>query len=310
MSGTTKRRDFLKSSLLATSAVFHSGLRDDRVNAEEKIEPKNPFSTDPLAMRVVTPNVRATRLGLGTGMAGYARSSELTRLGHDEAIAMIRYCYDCGIRLFDTADIYGSHPFVGEALKDKPRDSYTLISKTWPHEGEISEILLDPEKAVEGFLKDLRTDYIDLVQIHCMSAPNWPESFSRHVEGLERLKEQGKIRSHGVSCHGIEAIRTAVAHPWVDAIHFRINSKENRMDGTLEENQQLAWEAQKNGKGVIVMKVLGGGQITDPVEQKESIRTVACNDSTDVMVVAFKTREQVDFFLNTLTDVLSEEVRN
>ncbi len=306
MKNQNRRREFLKSSLLATTGVFVPAVSGTAQSQPEQIVVKNTFSADPVALRQLTPNVKATRVGLGTGMAGNNRSSELTRLGHDEAIAQIRRCYDSGIRLFDMADWYGSHPLVGEALRDKPRDSYTLISKIWPHNG-LDSNEKDADLCVKRFLKEIGTDYIDLVQIHCLSDPQWPTQFTEMMEGLEKLKEQGLIRAHGVSTHSLVSSEVAAEHPWVDAIHFRINGKEVRMDGTLEENRAAAMLAQKNGKGVIVMKVLGEGQITDPEEQKSSIRAVACHPSTDVMVVAFKTQEHIDSFLEKLAEVLKEE---
>lgn len=310
MSERNRRRDFLKSSLLATAGAFvpatsGKAAAGQELSSDQSVV-KNQFSADPLAPRRLTPNITTTRVGLGTGMCGHDRSSELTRLGHDEAIAQVRRCYDAGIRLFDMADLYGTHFFVGEALRDKPRDSYTFISKIWPHPGlEPNE--REAEQCVKRFLKELGTDYVDLVQIHCQSDPQWPDQVAGLMDGLEKLKEQGFIRAHGVSTHSLIAAQTAAVHPWVDAIHFRMNNQDLRMDGTLEENRAAAMLAQKNGKGVIVMKVLGEGQITDPEEQKSSIRAVACHPATDVMVVAFKTREHIDSFLQKLTDVLAEE---
>ncbi len=59
------------------------------------------------------------------------RTSEQIRIGIEKFEKVIRKAYDEGIRFFDMADIYGSHPIVGRVLKDKPRDSYALGSKVW-----------------------------------------------------------------------------------------------------------------------------------------------------------------------------------
>lgn len=300
-----KRRAFLKSTLLGTAAVIGPNLP---AQAESAPAVKNPFSSDPLAVRKLTDTVSATRVGLGTGMRGYNRQSDLTRLGHDKAIDLVRYCYDSGLRLFDLADVYGTHQVVGEALRDKPRDSYTIISKVWMLPGGIvpDNEKADVEGTVERFLKEIGTDYIDLVQIHCLSKPDWPDEFAACRETLEKLKERGLIRAHGVSCHGLEAARVAAVHPWVDAFHIRLNTADARMDGTLDENIEVARLAQRNGKGIIVMKVLGEGAITDPAEQKKSIRMVTLLDATDVMVVGFTAREQVDIFMKNVAEALVE----
>jgi len=301
MSGN--RRDFLKKTLFGTTVMGSASL----VQGEEK-PAKNPFSDDPVAMRKLTDTVSATRVGLGTGMRGHNQESDLTRLGHDKAVELIRYCYDKGVRLFDMADLYGTHRFVGEALRDKPRDSYTLVSKIWPHPGGVpDECKADAKTSVERFLKEIGTDYIDVLQIHCMSAPNWAEEFAELCDGLSELKERGLIRAHGISCHGIEAVRAGAVDDWVDTMHVRLNTTGARMDGTLEENLEVNKKAHDNGKGIIVMKVLGEGSITDPAEQKRSIRLVTCCESTDVMVVGFTAMEQVDIFLDNVKEALTTQ---
>ena len=65
-----RRRDFLKSSILATAGAFVPAASGRAEDAPEPITVKNPFSADPLALRRLTPVVKATRVGLGTGMAG------------------------------------------------------------------------------------------------------------------------------------------------------------------------------------------------------------------------------------------------
>lgn len=300
-----KRRDFLKSTLLGTAAAFGPTIS---APAAEAPPAKNPFSADPVAIRKLTETVSASRVGLGTGMRGYNRESDLTRLGKEKAVELVRYCYDLGVWLFDLADIYGTHQIVGEALRDKPRDSYTLISKVWGHPGGVpDEDHTDATTSVERFLKEIGTDYIDLVQIHCMNKPDWPDEFGRFFDDLEKLKERGLIKAHGVSCHGLEAARVAATHPWVDALHIRMNTADARMDGTLDENIEVARLGQKNGKGIIVMKVLGEGAIQDPAEQKKSIKMVTLLDATDVMVVGFTAIDQVDFFLTSVAEALDAE---
>lgn len=299
-----KRRDFLKSTLLGTAAALSPNIS---APAEEAPVAKNPFSDDPVAIRKLTEAVSATRVGLGTGMRGGGRQSDLTRLGKEKATELVLHCYDSGVRLFDLADMYGTHQVVGEALRGKPRDSFTIVSKIWGHPGGIpDEDHTDAVTSVERFLKEIGTDYIDLVQIHCMNKPDWPDEFGRFFDDLEKLKERGLIKAHGVSCHGLEAARVAATHPWVDALHIRMNTADARMDGTLDENIEVARLAQKNGKGIIVMKVLGEGAIQDPTEQKKSIKMVTRLDATDVMVVGFTAIDQVDFFLTSVAEALKD----
>jgi len=301
------RRQFLKSTFIGmgTAAV---GATENLPFPVQAADPpvKNPFSEDPLALRKLTDNITCSRIGLGTGMSG---GHELEQLGAEKTTDLIRYCYDVGIRLFDTADSYHKHQIVGESLRDKPRDSFTLVSKMWVHyNNDVPESdRPDAETLVKRFLKELGTDYIDLLQLHCMLNPNWPQDLARYMDGLEKLKEQGLIRSHGVTCHSIEAARIAAEHPWVEAIHLRLNPFGARMDGSVEDNVEVVRTAQKNGKGVIIMKVLGEGTITDPDDQQKSIDFIVNLDATDVMVVGLASREHVDTLIAKTAAALKKE---
>ncbi len=81
--------------------------------------------------------IKTTFLGMGTGFSGYNRSSNITRAGVAESV--IRAAYERGIRFFDCADSYGTHPFTAAALKGIPRDKYVLGSKIWLSQGGIPE---------------------------------------------------------------------------------------------------------------------------------------------------------------------------
>ncbi len=291
-----KRRDFLRSSLAGLGGVSLASRAAHADDAPVKKEPKNPFSTDPVARVKLTPAVETSRLGFGTGMAGHNRSAQLTRMDHDKAIKLLRHAYDNGVRFFDCADLYGTHQIVVEALADKPRESYTLSSKLWPHPGGIPEKdRPSADVVIKRFLQELKTDYLDLVQVHCMMKPDWKDDgIKRYCDELEKLKEEGLIRAHGISVHHHGAIKTAAEDPWVDAIHIRLNGTGARMDGSFEDNVAFSQLAQDNGKGIICMKLIGEGTIRDKDERKKSIEKVVRTGVVDVYIVGFEEEWQVD----------------
>ncbi len=133
---------------------------------------------------------------MGTGVHAGGRTSQQIRIGVDKFEQVIAKAYDEGIRYFDMADTYGSHAIVGRVLKDKPRDSYTLISKVWlmPF-GLPDKELDDADVAVKRFLKEYGTDYLDLVQLHCMTRADWPQQMRKQMDLLEGLREKGLIRA-------------------------------------------------------------------------------------------------------------------
>lgn len=304
-----KRREFLKSSLAGLSgaamganvaSASASSLADE---AEKK--PKNPFSTDPLARVKLFGDVETTRIGMGTGMAGYNHSAQLTRMDRDKAVKLIEHCYDLGVRFFDCADLYGTHEIISTTLKDKPRDSYTLSSKLWPHTGGIiGDERPDAVTVVKRFLHELKTDYLDLVQIHCLMKPDWEDDYKQYMEDLEKCKEQGLIRGHGVSCHSFGALQNAVVNPWTDAVHVRLNSTEYRMEGTFEENVAAAQTAQDNGKGVICMKLVGEGTMKELEERRRSVDRVVRAGVIDVYIVGFEENWQVDELIDNIGTTL------
>src|SRR5450759_4918162 len=217
-------------------------------------------STDPF--RIVSlgkSGLKTTFLGMGTGFSGYNLSSNITRAG--VATTLIRQAHEKGIRFFDCADSYGTHPFTAAALKGIPRESYTLSSKIWVGQGGIPEPERpDADVVIERFRKELNTDYLDLVQIHCMTDAQWTDKQKRQMDILENLKAKKIIRAHGVSVHSLEAMEACINSPWVDVVHVRINPFGEAMD---KKNSALVIpvieKLHKAGKGIIGMKLIANG---------------------------------------------------
>jgi len=238
--------------------------------------------------------IRTTFLGMGTGFSGYNRSSSITRAGVAETV--IRSAYEKGIRYFDCADSYGTHPFVAAALKDIPRENYTLGTKIWVTPGGIPEKERpDAKILIDRFRKELKTDYIDLVQIHSMTDGNWTDRQKKYMDDLENLKAGKVIRAHGVSVHSLEAMEAAAESPWVDIIHVRINPYGESMD-RKDPSQviPLVGKIHKSGKGVIGMKLIGNGKFKNDEEKiVNSLNYVLNLDIIDMIIVGFETPEQI-----------------
>src|SRR5689334_2098324 len=157
-------------------------------------------------------------------------------MGKDKFEELIRGSHDRGITVFDLADLYGTHPYVIPALKDVPRDQITITSKIWWRPGGIPERERpDSDVVVERFLRELKTDYIDLVLLHCVESPKWPEELRKQMDILENLKSKKVIRAHGVSCHSLPALQAVIDEPWVDSVHTRINPTGASMDGPVDK---------------------------------------------------------------------------
>ena len=300
-----QRRKFLQTSIATLGGAASASISSPSANSlpeTAKKPPKNPFSSDPVARVKLFGDVETSRIGMGTGMSGWNHSSQLTRMDRKKGESLIRHCYDSGLRFFDCADMYGTHEIISSTLQDKPRDSYTLSTKMWfPNNGDQP---IDTVATVKKFLQELKTDYLDLFQLHCMMKPDWENDYKRYMEDLEKCKEEGLIRGHGVSCHSFGALKNAAVNPWVDAVHVRLNSMGTRMEGSFEENVEVCQTAQDHGKGVICMKLVGEGTMKKLEERRESIDKVVRSQIIDVYIVGFEEEWQVDELITNIGDSL------
>ncbi len=302
-----ERREFLSVAALGAGTLAAGVV--NALQAEEKAKTFDPFELVQL-----TKDIKCSRIGFGTGMRGSHRTSELTRVGWPKGIEMLQYGYDLGVRLFDCADMYGTHFMLAEAMKGRPRDSYTVVTKLWLHPtgGLPEKERLAPEETLPRLLRELRTDYVDVLQIHCMSSGNWAKDFEAAMESMEKLKQQGRIRAHGISSHSFAATQAASELDWCDVIHCRINSEGMSMDGSRQDGvaQRVAssveciQKAKKAGKGIIAMKVLGeGGMAHDAEMRKKSTEFVANLDCVDAMIVGFTEKEHITEFVDNVKAV-------
>lgn len=230
--------------------------------------------------------LQVSRLGIGTGTNGWNHESDQTRMGFQECVDLLKYAYDQGITFWDTADQYGSHEHLGEAFKSIDRSNVVVSTKTNSATAEGMRADLD------RFRKELNTDYLDIVLLHCMTQENWPERFAEPMEVLNEARSQGIVKAVGVSCHDIGAFRTAAASDWVEVVLARINYAQKHMDATPEEVIRVMNQMHASGKGIYGMKVVGAGELTEDPEK--SIRYVMNLDCVDAMIIGMMNREQIN----------------
>lgn len=122
------RRKFIQTGVagVAGLSLAHTGLANIRMAVPSDI------SVD--RVKLGKTGLKVSRIAMGTGTKGWNYQSNQTRLGLDDFVKMARYGYERGIRFFDMADMYGSQPFVGKALKELPREKLTLMTKMWTYD--------------------------------------------------------------------------------------------------------------------------------------------------------------------------------
>jgi aryl-alcohol dehydrogenase-like predicted oxidoreductase len=126
---------------------------------------------------------------------------------------------------------------------------------------------------------------------------SWPEELRKQMDILAKLKDQGVIRAHGVSCHSIPALEAAANEPWVDSVHTRINPYGLSMDGAPEKVVPVLKKLHAAGKGVVGMKIIGEGRLRNDDEKRDaSARFVLGLGCVDVLNIGFEKVEEIDDF--------------
>lgn len=294
-----QRREFLQRSAAGIGGLL-LGTRFATA-AETATRRCDPYES----IRLGRTGLKVSRTCLGTGMRGGQRQSNQTRMGKEKFEGLIREAYERGVRAFDLADMYGTHPYVIPALQKIPRQDFAIFSKIWWRPGGIPEKERpDADVVVERFLKELKTDYIDLVLLHCVEAATWPQDLSKQMEILANLKKKGVIRAHGVSCHSLAALEAAANEPWVDSVHARINPYGTKMDGPPEKVAPVLQKMHRLGKGVVGMKLIGEGAFRNSDEQRDkSVQFVLGLGCVDVLNVGFEKTEEIDDFATRVKKV-------
>jgi aryl-alcohol dehydrogenase-like predicted oxidoreductase len=236
--------------------------------------------------------IRTTRLAMGTGTIGFGGSSNQTRTGG--LTRLLRTGYDRGLIFFDTADSYGSHPEVAEAVSQLPRDKVVIMTKCDDR---------DPKQAkadIDRYRRELKTDYIDILLIHCVTEGDWTERYRGVMDVFEEAKQKKIIRAHGVSCHSIDALRAAARSPWVDVDLVRLNPVGAHMDADPQTVISVIKEMRAQGKGIIGMKILGQGAMRS--RQDEAIRFALGSGMLDAFTIgAENPNEQADLIRRIAT---------
>jgi aryl-alcohol dehydrogenase-like predicted oxidoreductase len=280
------RREFLIRSSTAFGATWFTAKKLTSKNILSALASQPPLSkfsaTDTVTLGGT--GIKTSRLAMGTGTVGSGHHSNQTALGIKGLSDLLRNGYDHGLRFFDAADSYGSHPHVAEALKHVPRDKVTVLTKTWARDPATARADLD------RFRRELGTDYLDICLMHCLTEADWPERFKGVMDVFSEAKQKGIIRAHGCSCHSIEALRAAAKSPWVEVDLARINPIGSHMDTDPQIVVSVLREMKAAGKAVIGMKILGQGDLAQ--RQDEAIKYAVSLGILDAFTIGAESKSQ------------------
>ncbi len=276
-----RRREFLIRSATAAGAAWLSSKSILSSLANATLPAKFAASD---TVTLGSTGIKTSRLAMGTGTVGSGHHSHQTALGVKGLSDLLLNGYDHGLRFFDAADSYGSHPHVAEALKNVSRDKVTVLSKTWARDPATARADLD------RFRRELGTDYLDICLMHCVTEADWTERYKGVMDVLSEAKQKGTIRAHGCSCHSIEALRTAAKSPWVEIDLARINPVGAYMDSDPATVVGVLKEMKASGKAVVGMKILGQGALRD--RQDEAIKYALSLGVLDAFTIGAESKSE------------------
>ena len=201
--------------------------------------------------------------------------------------ALMRTLMAAGVNYIDTARGYTvSESYLGEALEGI-REHFILATKSMARTKEAME------KDIAISLSNLRTDYIDLYQVHNPSMAQLDQIIAPGgaLEALTAAKQAGKIGHIGITAHSLEVFRRALELPWVETIMFPFNIVET-------QGEELIRECGKKNIGFIAMKPLAGGAIEDA---KLALRFIAANPDVTVVIPGMAEEREIQENLAALT---------
>ena len=284
-----RRREFLVRSATAAGAAWLSSKSILSALAEQTLSTK--FSASD-TVSLGSTGIKTSRLAMGTGTVGSGHHSHQTALGVKGLSDLLLNGYDHGLRFFDSADSYGSHPHVAEALKHVQRDKVTVLTKTWARDPATARADLD------RFRRELGTDYLDVCLMHCVTEADWTDRYKGVMDVLSEAKQKGAIRAHGCSCHSIEALRAAAKSPWVEIDLARINPVGAYMDADPATVVSVLKEMKTAGKAVVGMKILGQGTLRN--RQDEGIKYALSLGILDAFTIGAESREEQEDLLRRI----------
>lgn len=215
--------------------------------------------------------LKVSRLGFG--------GIPIQRIDAEGTRAVIKSLHRAGVNYIDTARGYTvSEEYLGYALEGIRQD-FVLATKSMARTKDAMA------KDIDISLNNLRTDYIDLYQVHNPTPEDLEQVMAPGgaLEALQEAKATGKIGHIGITLHPVSMFEKALELPWVESIMFPYNIVETQAE-------ELIKKCTERNIGFICMKPLAGGAIEDA---KLALRFIAANESVTVVIPGMAAESEV-----------------
>jgi aryl-alcohol dehydrogenase-like predicted oxidoreductase len=301
------RRQFLEQATLATGAFvlgcgFARGQQSPATAPVAAAAKRTASDIVPLG----NTGLKVSRLGIGLGSSnGNIQSAG----GQEKFNGFVKHAYDQGITMFDTAGNYRTFTMMGPAIKGLPREKIFIQSKI-----EQPDNILDK---IDSQRKTFNTDYVDSMLVHIQYREDWVETWKQAMDEFNAAVEKKWIKARGVSCHSLPALRAGVLTDWTQVHLVRVNPQGVRTDteqqvlearGANDIKPVLAElkKMKEKKRGVIGMKIFGGGQFTNEADRENSMRYAMAMPEIDSVIIGFSSIDEMDQGIRLMNRVLAE----
>lgn len=221
-----------------------------------------------------------------------------------EGAYLIEYAYDKGINFIDTAEIYDNYDYIRTALKGIKREDFVITTKSYAYTKDMAQ------ESLELALKELGTDYIDIMLLHEQESIHTVRGHFEAIEYFLKEKEKGRIRAFGISTHRVSGAIAAKKVKEIEIIHPILNKYGiGIQDGNIEDMLKELKEVSEMGKGIYAMKPLGGGHLIENVES--AFNYVKSIDWINSIAIGMQSTMEIDANISLLEKgYIPEDLKN
>ena len=251
-----------------------------------------------------------SRMGIGTGSNNGAMQLAAGTEGFNK---LIKYAFDQGITYIDTAPTYRTFGLIKDAIKGLPREKLFILSKV--EDAQRGDVLKEIDRHRTAF----GVDYVDCMLVHIQIKATWTDDWKKAMDGFLEAQEKKWIKSRGVSCHSLPALRAAVTSDFNQVHLVRVNPQGVRVDGEREtswENGSPKYDiapvvaelkAMKEKKrGVIGMKIMGNWEFQTDEDRIKSVKYAMARPEIDAVVIGCKNTDEIDKGIKWINAALAE----
>lgn len=199
---------------------------------------------------------------------------------------LLELAFSLGVNFLDTAELYGTYPYIREALRSKP--DAVVCTKAYCYDTKTAEASF--RAAVDG----IGREYIDIFQLHEQESEHTIRGHYEAIEYLLKRKEEGLIGAVGLSTHHVAGMTGANKYPELSVLFPLINVDGLGIaDGTRDEMLREMRIAHRAGRGIMAMKPLGGGHLL--ADRARAMEFILNEPSIHSVAVGMQSEAEVRF---------------